>query len=280
MVDNQELAAALGKPLWKTDLFLPSYVAGEVGNWRINPGGELVHDWGYFSGPCLLEMLPSLSRKKTINENSQEDRWDIWMSLTPHEIESQEPGCHYAFGHTVIMGLGMGWVAANAALNPEVDKITVVELDPDVIELFSLSGALESVPKTARRKITIVNANALEWSSKTADKVDFLYADIWLKLAEPDAVNQVRQMQTNLQARSIYFWGQELAINDAAKHFKRDDEPLSDDELKCVVDEIIGLPLLIPADCNYSDLIEQVIKNRAARCLPPTAVQAGGESPD
>lgn len=25
-------------------------------------------------------------------------RWETWMSITPHEIESQEPGCDYAFG--------------------------------------------------------------------------------------------------------------------------------------------------------------------------------------
>ncbi|OQB96252.1 MAG: hypothetical protein BWX86_00876 [Verrucomicrobia bacterium ADurb.Bin122] len=38
------------------------------------------------------------------------------MSLSVHEIESQELGCRHAFGTTVVMGLGMGWIALNAAL--------------------------------------------------------------------------------------------------------------------------------------------------------------------
>jgi len=278
MIDNQEIAAALGKSLWTTDLFIPEYREEEIDDWRINPGGGLGHDWGYFSGPCLLEILPSLSRKKIMNKNKI--RWDTWMSLTPHEIESQELGCRHAFGHTVIMGLGMGWVAANAAINTEVGKVTVVEIDADVIELFSLSGALESLPKTARQKITIVNANALDWRPETAGEVDFLYADIWLNLAEPDTVNQVRQMQTNVQASVIYFWEQELAIYAAAKKPRGNDEPLTDDELKFAVNEIIQLPLLIPAGGNYPDMIERVIKNRLARFLPPTSVQAGDENSD
>ncbi len=59
MNQNIDIAAALGKPLWRTDSFIPRYRVGEVGSWRINPGGQLVNDWGYFTGPCLLEMLPS-----------------------------------------------------------------------------------------------------------------------------------------------------------------------------------------------------------------------------
>ena len=63
------------------------------------------------------------------------------MSLTPHEIESQELGFLHASENVVIMGLGMGWIAANSALNPKVTQVTVVERDPDVIRLFHDSGA-------------------------------------------------------------------------------------------------------------------------------------------
>ena len=49
-----------------------------------------------------------------------------WMSISPMEIESQEIGQH-ARGHVVVMGLGMGWAAANAALHPAVSQVTVVD---------------------------------------------------------------------------------------------------------------------------------------------------------
>src|SRR4030065_2925731 len=95
------------------------------------------------------------------------------MSISPSELESQELGCRYAFGHTVIMGLGMGWIAINAALKPTVSHVTVVELDLEVIELFSLSGAADTMPEAIKNKITIVNANALEWMVN--DNFYFLY---------------------------------------------------------------------------------------------------------
>ena len=129
VINNHDIASALGMKLWTTNLFMPRYRAGEIGHWRINPGGQLVHDWGYYTGPCLVEMLPSLARKVKSKQNV--DWWENWMSLTPHEIESQELGCRHAVEHTVIMGLGMGWMAANVALNPNVTKVTVVERDPE-----------------------------------------------------------------------------------------------------------------------------------------------------
>lgn len=62
--------------------------------------------------------------------------WEMWMSLTPHETESQSLGNRYARGTTAIMGLGMGWIAANAALNPKVNRVLIAERDTDVIRLF------------------------------------------------------------------------------------------------------------------------------------------------
>ncbi|WP_049818875.1 O-methyltransferase [Geotalea uraniireducens] len=115
------------------------------------------------------------------------------MSLSPHEIESQELGCRYAHGHTVVMGLGMGWVAINMALSPAVSKVTVIERDPEVIELFGLSRALHGLAAEIAGKIRIIRADALEWQPDEA--VDFLYADIWRCLEEPQTLDDVRCMQ-------------------------------------------------------------------------------------
>jgi len=92
MNHNVDIAAALGKRLWRTDSFVPRYRRGEIERWRINAGGQLVTDWGYFSGPCLLEMLPSLTRKAVFENDIDRDVWETWMSLTPHEIESHAGG--------------------------------------------------------------------------------------------------------------------------------------------------------------------------------------------
>ncbi len=268
MNQNIDIAAALGKPLWRTDSFIPRYRVGEVGSWRINPGGQLVNDWGYFTGPCLLEMLPSLSRR-VISDNAREgDRFEVWMSLTPHEIESQELGFRHAHGNMVIMGLGMGWIAANAALNPDVSTVTVVERDPEVINLIYESGAFESLPENIQPKISIVNADALEWRPAPGQTIDFLYADIWLHLAEPGTLGQVKRMQDNVQADEIYFWGQKIAIHSATKHISADQGTISAELIQRAVADVIALPLLIPDDRDYAKIIQQVIENRIKRRLP------------
>ncbi len=266
---NDEIAAALGKPIWTTDAFLPEYASGTVGQWRINPGGQLVNDWGYHSGPCLVQMLPSLLRKTETNHEGEGASWETWMSLTPLEVESQELGYRCARGRMAIMGLGMGWIAANAALNPEVSEITVVERDPDVIRLFLESGARDSIPEPARSKLSIVEADALKWYPDTGEPIDFLYADIWLGIAEPGTLPQVRQMQQNVQAEQIYFWGQELIIHAALANVQSSEGPeVSAGSIEQVIDEDIKLPLVIPSDRDYAQMVEKVIANRVARGLP------------
>lgn len=254
------MAEMLGVPQFTTDLYIPRYRTGEIGNWKIVNSTNVLTP-GYFKGLQMVENLSALLRKR---KNRQEG-WDTWMSISPSELESQELGCRYAFGHTVIMGLGMGWIAINAALKPTVSHVTVVELDPEVIELFSLSGASDAVPETTKNKITIVNANALEWTSNV--KVDFLYADIWLSLDEPETLEQVRRMNKNLKAATVYFWGQEIAIYAGIERRQGENVSINAASIKQCLAEDIGLPLLVPSDINYAGLIECVAKNRKERNL-------------
>lgn len=257
------IAEALGLPLFTTDLFLPAYREGRVGRWQIRIR-KLGLEPGYWSGLWAVRDTPVLLR-----EAGDPPRWQPWMSLSPHEVESQELGCRHAVGHTAVMGLGMGWIAANAALNPDVAGVTVVERDPEVIDLFHQTGtgALEALPKAAAAKIAIVEADALEW--KPDRPVDFLYADIWQKLAEPRTLGDVRRMQANVGAKTVYYWGQELTIYTEAKRRFGEDEPLTGQRVCEVIDEAIALPLLVPPgkEEEYSARIERAAHNRRARGL-------------
>ena len=268
MTGNREIAKALGMKLWSTNSFVPQYRSGNIGPWRINPGGQLANDWGYYSGLCLLEMLPSLVRRVPSDANVEGGNWETWMSLTPHEVESQELGYIHARGSVVIMGLGMGWIAANVALNPRVKQVTIVERDPDIILLFRESGAFESIPEAAQRKIAIVNADALEWHPESGTATTFLYADIWLQIGEPNAIQHVRRMQEHVQAEAIYFWGQELAIYTALQRTSPPPVAITEQSIRHAVANVIGLPLLIADDRNYARMIEKVIQNRIDRGLP------------
>jgi hypothetical protein len=248
---------------FQTDLYLPGYPDGIWGRWEIRTSGMNM-DHGYYTGAWLVQDMPVLLKHAPDGKTPPES----WMAVCPHEIESQELGCRNAFGHTVVMGLGLGWFALNAALNPKVGKVSVVERDPDIIELFFATGILERAPKEAKKKISVLKGDALEWNPPADRPVDFLYADIWKHLAEACVLDQVNAMQANIRAGQIYFWGQEMVIYNRAKTQWPDLEELDDHTLRRCIKELIGLPLLIPQDRDYATMINQVIRNRTARRLP------------
>jgi hypothetical protein len=259
---HQQLAEALGLALFSTDLYMPEYRAGEIGNWRITHS-QFGMDHGYYSGTWAVHNMPVLLR----NGGDDSPSWATWMSLSAHEIESQELGCRYAHGHTVVMGLGMGWVALNMALNPEVKSVTIVEYDPEVIDLFRQSGASGGLPSAILDKLKIVEASALTWQAE--HEIDFLYADIWLRLDEPHTLGEVRQMQQNVQAHTVYYWGQEISIYAEAKQLPDFEDNLDEPLVRRCIDEVIALPLLLPPDIDYAAMIQNVIKNRKLRGLEP-----------
>jgi hypothetical protein len=197
IVNPQQLLAP-----YRTDLWLPRYRAGAHGDWsmRVIFTAAARGYWGdshATSGTAILT-------------GPVADGAATWMSIVPMEVESQEIGIAAARGHTAVLGLGMGWAAANIALNPAVTRVTVVERDPSVIALIHDLGVFEQLPDAARDKVTIVNADAFDWRPDTP--VDSLQADIWAKIVEPRKWDDIRRLHATIGAASLYFWGQEMEL--------------------------------------------------------------------
>lgn len=263
--ETEPLVAALGAPLFSTAFYVPPYRETSAGRWKLTRGGFGL-DRGYYSGLWTVQGTPVLLRRT----DGAEQSWETWMSLSPHEIESQELGCRYAKGHAVVMGLGMGWVAINMALNPAVHRVTVIERDPEVIDLFGRSGALDGLPAEVTDRLRVVEADALEW--RPEESVDFLYADIWQRLEEPRTLDDVRRMQANVGAGRVYFWGQELALHAQAQENAAAREGQGWNEgVWCRVSEAIAVPLLFPDDLDYPAMIAQVARLRRERKIPGNA---------
>ncbi|MFC7334735.1 hypothetical protein [Rhodocista pekingensis] len=187
-------------PSFHTPLFVPDYPPMQGDGWVVQRGG-MVLSRGYWSGLWLVEGLAALVRLEPEGPRS-------WMSITPMELESQEIGIAAACGHTVVMGLGMGWAAANTALNPRVGRVTVVERDPAVIALEREIGVFRQLPPDAAAKLTVVEGDALTWRGAA----DFLMPDIWRPLNGPGREEEVRRMVENTGAAGVYFWGQEMEL--------------------------------------------------------------------
>ena len=216
-----------------TDLWLPAYRDGCWGDWSLRttylPGARGY--WGALYGLFETAILTGPVRGDE----------ETWMSIVPMEVESQEVGIAAAHGHTAVLGLGMGWAAANVALNPAVDRVTVVERDPDVIALITALGVFDQLPAAARDKIAIVAADAFDWRPDAA--VDSLQADIWAKVVEPGKWDEVHRLQANIGAASLYFWGQEMELYRlACREAGAMPEALGDADVVRLA-ERIGLPL-------------------------------------
>lgn len=235
--DQPDLAAALGIEVFDFGPLAGLYRPVEAGEWKLAIGAN-IPSRGYWSGLKLVREVPLLTRGS-----------DTWMSLTPIEYESQILGVQAAQGHVVIMGLGMGWVAAETALRDAVSMVTIVERDPEVIALHRELDLFARLPGGAGAKVRIVEGDAFEW--RPDQPVDLLMPDIWLNLVEGDRVPDVRRMQDNVRAQAIYFWCQELEIaRHAAAAGRRLDSTGVDDTVRDW-----ALPLVMPEHIDYPGII-------------------------
>jgi hypothetical protein len=174
------------------EIRIPPYRTGRVGAWELRHQHQPVLR-GYFRG---------LQRCADNYLLIREDR--IWMSLSPVEIESLAPHIAHMRGHVVIAGLGMGLALYNALLRPAVRRITVLERDREVIELFA---AIAGPDWPGSTRFAIEEVDAREWCAPVP--ADYLYADIWNKIGAPEAAADTRLMCRNLRPKAAGYWGME-----------------------------------------------------------------------
>ncbi len=117
--------------------------------------------FGYFDKP--FEFLALLEKER------------IWMSVTPHEINTMKDAIDKAKGKVITLGLGLGYFAYMVHLKDEVSKVTVIEKDSRVIKLFK-ENILPFFPH--KEKIEIVEGDAIEYM-KNASPFDYMFADLW-----------------------------------------------------------------------------------------------------
>src|SRR5262249_9501052 len=115
-----------------------------------------------------------------------------------------------AFGHTVLMGAGMGIALFNLLSKPDVTCVTLIERDPQVIELLRQSTDFEAWPGVGKLRIEITDALAYLPDLR----VDHVYADIWARPGEPQSIPDMQKIQTNVRASQVGWWGQELLFLD------------------------------------------------------------------
>ena len=182
---------------------IPDYRNADVGSWsvRTRPGGL---GESYLAENCVDGPHHVLSREG-----------EPWMSTAMLEIESHAWHLHCSAGNVLIAGLGMGMFLHAVAAKEEVKKVVVLEIDPDVIDLFKFSSDFDIWPH--REKIVILNADALSPTTmddvKTAfsgSRPDYLYVDIWPVFPAAEAPEDTRKLVEFHRPVAAGWWGQEV----------------------------------------------------------------------
>ncbi|MBK8373465.1 hypothetical protein [Sphingorhabdus sp.] len=220
--------------------FVPKYAPMQRGQWVLRLTQNILCQ-GYWGPAVLVPSMAALIRDG-----------DVWMSITPMELESQSIGIELAYGHVVIFGLGMGWAASATALRPQVSDVTIVEFDSEVIALHEEMDIFGQLPQEIQAKIRIEQGDAHSW--RPSKSVDLLMPDIWLPLVSDGRIAEVQAMQANVRAHSIYFWGQELEI---ARHAKAAGRNIDDVGIAATISDF-ALPLVGPETQEYTARVTAV----------------------
>ncbi len=191
----ESLASEMTVELPWPALEVPDYREARHGDWVLGKHSVPLLR-GYFNG------LQPMTRPNWVLLKAGQ----VWMSLTPMELESQAPHAAAAYGHTVIMGFGMGMLTYNVLQNPAVDKVTVIEIEPAVVKLIRKATSMDSWPGI--EKLDIQYADALKWLP--AEPVDVVLADIWSNIGDMQLRPDMQTIQKNTNAKVIAGWGMEL----------------------------------------------------------------------
>jgi hypothetical protein len=111
----------------------------------------------------------------------------LWMSDTPDERRDHAWALQQARGDVLIGGLGLGMVALGCALKENVDSVTVLETNQDVIGLVvpKLRSALAEAGKDPD-KLNVICADAFKWKPQRGQLFDCIWMDIWPTLCTDD----------------------------------------------------------------------------------------------
>lgn len=140
-----------------------------------------------------------------------EDGYRTWISVTPNEIFTMEKPIEKAHGKVLTLGLGMGYFAYMATLKENVESVTIIEKEQDVIDLFEA----KILPQFENRdKIRIIKANAIDYLKTVEDgEYDYCFADIWIGAYDILPYFAVKEIGRNFHKMKIDYWIEEAFAN-------------------------------------------------------------------
>lgn len=150
---------------------------GTAGDWSIDRFGVSAHDE---SLGRMRAMMSFSSRGRFVPAGKYTrlvHNGGVVMSDTPDEIWDHRDLFNEARGDVLIHGLGLGMAARGCLLKPEVESVTIVEIEEDVIKL--VGGWLNKIAGNEGKPLFILHDDALAWKPARGQRWNVVYHDIW-----------------------------------------------------------------------------------------------------
>lgn len=130
----------------------------------------------------------------------------LWMSLSPMEIQSAALAIDNAWGYVGTGGLGMGYFALKCAEKDNVHEVKVWEISRNVIDFFNESFK----DRKGFEKIKVIEGDVREMEDQ---QFSFFYMDIYSSMLGDIVLEDMDNFWKNgNDAGQYHFWGQEKVL--------------------------------------------------------------------
>lgn len=137
----------------------------------------------------------------------------VWMNITPFEINTMKKSIEKAKGKVLTFGLGLGYFAYIVSNKKEVDSITIVEKNKDIID-FIYENIISKFKN--KEKINIINDDIYNYSSGKLKEYDFIFVDTY-KQAD-DGLKFYVDLYSDFKNTNCDFWIEDSIISQFRKY--------------------------------------------------------------
>lgn len=115
--------------------------------------------------------------KEKINYINLLENDEVWMSVTPYEINTMKKAINNAKGKVLVFGLGLAYYPFMISIKEEVSSIVIVENNEKIINYIK-SNLIDKFPH--KDKITIIKDDMFSYIKKAKlDDFDYLFVDTY-----------------------------------------------------------------------------------------------------
>jgi hypothetical protein len=124
-------------------------------------------------------------------------KWKTWMVDDVPHWWSMQNYAKNSYGKVLVAGLGLGLVTGELLNNADVESVTVIELNKDVIGLIS-----PLLPKNiGNTRLDIKNEDFYKFINETHEKFDRIIVDLWVTGSEEETL---RVLNEDVKPLSFY----------------------------------------------------------------------------